>query len=319
MPTEDFGYYTEVDTDNVLTVTTSRCTFDGLQMNWTQDYVYKDFGPARFGTNWTHTFDVCITTAEDQAVAVFYAQSNEIDYWGSLANGFGVYFQVEGSGAYLDINLKDIETANADSYLNTSHSITKTYYMKLVRNGTSLALYIYSDSARTTLIDTLSITITNNNYRIIIPASTYTGGGLGATEIDGYIENLNLDASFRTTQCYAKVNYTPAASTVTLTMPSSLQVGHSRQVSRHTFPSGNYQVDDYGRSGKTLTMSSVVTDSASDTMQSMKDICHNGAAVTIAGLPDSNLNTDYHVVDFNFSQEGGESGFYRWGLVLEED
>ena len=123
----------------------------------------------------------------------------------------------------------------------------------------------------------------------------------------------------RTTQSYARVNYIPSPTTVTLTMPDSLQVNHSRQVSRHTFNDGAYEVDDYGRGGKTLTISSVETSSTTETMQDLKDICHFGAAITVAGLPDTNLNTDYHIVDFGFQQQGGEVDIYRWNLTLEED
>lgn len=123
----------------------------------------------------------------------------------------------------------------------------------------------------------------------------------------------------RTTQSYARVNYVPTPTTVTLTMPESLQVSHSRQVNRHRFFTGNYEVDDYGRAGKTLSINGTEISSATANMQSLKDICHYGASVTISDLPDSNLNTDYHIVDFNFQQQGGEVDIYRWSLSLEED
>lgn len=123
----------------------------------------------------------------------------------------------------------------------------------------------------------------------------------------------------RCTQVYSIVNYQPAADTITLTTPSSLQVAHSRQVNRHTFPTGNYKVDDYGRAGKTLTISGMENSSATSLMQNMKDMIHYGAVVTVAGLPDSNLNTDYHIMDFSFSQEGGEDGIYSWNISMEEN
>ena len=132
-----------------------------------------------------------------------------------------------------------------------------------------------------------------------------------------YTENFTPE--IRTTQSYAKVNYIPSPTTVTLTMPESLQVSHSRQISRYTFPSGQYEVDDYGRSGKTLTLSSTETSTTTATMQDLKDMCHYGAAITVAGLPDSNLNRDYHIVDFGFQQQGGEVDIYKWNLTLEED
>jgi len=147
----------------------------------------------------------------------------------------------------------------------------------------------------------------NGSYNIFITQLYYT------------VYYAGVSPELRMTSTYAVVNYQPAASTVTLTMPQSLQVSHGRQVSRHTFPTGSYEVDDYGRSGKTLTLSATETSSASATMQSLKDMVHHGTMVTVAGLPDSNLNTDYHIVDFNFQQEGGEVDIYRWQITLEED
>lgn len=123
----------------------------------------------------------------------------------------------------------------------------------------------------------------------------------------------------RTTQSYVKINYIPTPATVTLNQPSSLQVSHSRNVGRTTFASGEYEVTDYGRSGKTLTLSGQETSTASATMQGLKDICHFGAKITVSGLDDTNLNTDYHIVNFSFSQEAGMVGRYMWTISLEED
>ena len=129
---------------------------------------------------------------------------------------------------------------------------------------------------------------------------------------------LNQNPEIRTTQLYAVVNYTPSASTVTLSTPEHLSISHSRDIGRHTFPSGDYEVDDYGRGGKTLRIRGREVSSASAKMQSVKDMCHYGNAVTIAGLPDTNLNTDYMIRSFNFEQLPGEIDIYRWTLILEE-
>jgi len=96
-------------------------------------------------------------------------------------------------------------------------------------------------------------------------------------------------------------------------------MSHGRKITRHTFPSGDYEVDDYGRANKTLTISGREVTNANNKMQDLKDICHYGAKVTIAGLPDTNLNTDYMVRDFNFTPPTGTVDQYNWSLTLEED
>ena len=134
------------------------------------------------------------------------------------------------------------------------------------------------------------------------------------------VVTYSIGIEMRTTQLYAVVNYTPTADTVTLNQPETLNVSHSRNVGRTTFSSGDYEVDDYGRSGKTLSVSGQETTDADDDMQALKDIVHYASAVTVAGLDDSNLNGDYHIMDFSFSAEAGMTqNRYRWNLVLEED
>lgn len=124
----------------------------------------------------------------------------------------------------------------------------------------------------------------------------------------------------RVSQCYAVVNYTPAASTVTLNDPESLSVNHNRTINRWLFPQGDYEVEDMGRSGKTLTLTGLETSSADSEMQTLKDMCHYGTHVTIAGLSDSNLNTDYMIQNFSWTDLSyGATKKYRWTLVLEEN
>jgi len=130
---------------------------------------------------------------------------------------------------------------------------------------------------------------------------------------------VNDSPEIRITQLYAVVNYTPPQSTVTLNNPTTLDVTHSRKIQRHTFPSGDYEVDDYGRANKTLTLSGIETSNAYSKMQTLKNMTHYGDKVTLSGLPDSNLNTDYHIKNFTYRQEPGQMNIYHWNLVLEED
>ena len=135
-----------------------------------------------------------------------------------------------------------------------------------------------------------------------------------------YVE-VEYDAGMeiRTTQEYVVVNYNPPQSTVTLSSPTNLNITHSRKIRRHTFPSGDYEVDDYGRASKTLTISGIETNNAYNKMQTLKTMTHYGDKVSISGFPDSNLDTDYHIRSFTYQQQPGQTNVYHWNLVLEED
>jgi len=78
-----------------------------------------------------------------------------------------------------------------------SITVGTTYYLKIVRDesvGTygTLYCYIYSDSARTTLLDTLTLTLSTAKYdfRYLYALASYNAGT--AHEHSGYVENLSI-------------------------------------------------------------------------------------------------------------------------------
>lgn len=149
--------------------------------------------------------------------------------------------------------------------------------------------------------------------------STHASYDVGCTQLY-IVVNYTLDANpeIRTTQNYAVVNYTPTTSTVTLTIPQTYELGHSRNINRHIFSDGDYRVDDYGRSNKTLTISGTEDTNAFTKMNTLKTMTHYGSSVSVTGLNDTNLNTDYMIVDFHYNQEEGVPSVYYWSLTLEE-
>jgi len=119
------------------------------------------------------------------------------------------------------------------------------------------------------------------------------------------------------TQLYAIVNYNPSVSTVTLPLPDSIGMSHSRKINRFTFPDGGYEVEDMARSGKTLSLTGWSSTNMTTKMQDIADMSHYGSSVSVSGLPDSNLNTDYYIRSFDFNQKGGETELYTWRIDLE--
>ena len=135
-----------------------------------------------------------------------------------------------------------------------------------------------------------------------------------------YVEDANPD--IRTSQLYAVVNYTPPASEVSLSMPDSINVSHSRDISRFTFADGDYEIEDMGRSGKSMTISGIEYDSTVSDMLHLKDMCHYGNIVTLGNLPDDNLNTNYLIRSFSWNDisycDATQDRIYRWNIELEE-
>jgi len=120
------------------------------------------------------------------------------------------------------------------------------------------------------------------------------------------------------TQIYSVVNYIPPQSSVTLNDPENIEITHSRRIKRFLFGSGDYEVSDFGRSGKTLALRGVETTDATSKMQTIKTMTHYGKYVTITGLPDSNLDGDYYITSFNWEKKEGYTDRINWSLTLEE-
>ena len=128
----------------------------------------------------------------------------------------------------------------------------------------------------------------------------------------------DLQPIIRTTQLYAVVNYDPPQQSVTLNDPTSLEINHSRRIQRFYFSSGDYEVSDFGRAGKTLVLRGTETTDAQSKMQTLKTMTHYGKYITLSGLPDSNLDGNYYITDFRWEKREGYVNIVDWELTLEE-
>ena len=260
-------------------------------------YIYGTYGSILY-----HHFLMANHTTQTENIkrVKFHARCKE---HGSRRYNLGLGYRYNGTNYQVELFVKP-----GCSWINKS---TTTAI-----NQESGSTFTWSD------IDTIDAWV-SSDYESHIYGGCGGGSGYGIDVshyyMTVYYDKVAYNPEIRTTQCYAVVNYDPPVSTVTLTMPKSLRLDHSRQIKRHNFPSGNYQVDDYGRGGKTLTITGWENSSATAKMQSLKDMCHYGDKITIADLPDSNLNRDYHIIDYSFQQGGGEVDMYEWSLTLEED
>jgi len=179
-------------------------------------------------------------------------------------------------------------------------------------------LYKYSfDGSTFTLVSTYN---EGNTLREMALTDTFlTAGG----DLSGDYTTVTMGKpGVWLAQIFAVSNYTPNSSLVNLTMPDRLSVSHSRNIERFLFAQGDYEIIDVGRGGKQLNISGIETTSTVSDMQSLKDMCHYGNTITIAGLPDTNLNTDYLITSFSWEDMSYNSNTndrtYRWNLSLEE-
>lgn len=161
----DFSTFTEVDAGNVLTPSAAKIVGDAVPCNGAA-YAYKDYTADYF-----NKIDVAFRVkATDFAGASVYvitaAFANAVgDIYPTAGYKVMVYIQNATGNVYLLVGLfnggSDVATDTMSISLNTD------YYLRVERaaGATTLTVKVYSDAARTVLIDTLSISNANLNTK----------------------------------------------------------------------------------------------------------------------------------------------------------
>ena len=192
---EDFTTYTKVDPNNDITVASNSLTVDTMRRD-VSAYVYKDKGTGHFNGDFEHLINVRLTAAAPDGNLMFWSLWNALGGEDALRpsnNGIEVMFYRTTSGTNYYILMREwYGNANYDSYW-TGASPGTTYYLKIVRTGSTLTCKIYSDSARTNLLTTLSRTLHSIiSYRYIYAVQSCASSYAPSATISGYSENLNL-------------------------------------------------------------------------------------------------------------------------------
>jgi hypothetical protein len=158
-------------------------------------YVYLDKGAGHFG-DFTHLVDVFPSSTSLYAgwQAAQWMLSNSVDSMSNLiANGndfMAVYFEAvqPGQTAYWWRFVS--KNYGTYSWQDTGQNIgggTKRY-LKIVRSGSTITIYIYSDVARTILVTSFGGTCETTTYRYVYGWNDYQNG----VAVGGYVENLDL-------------------------------------------------------------------------------------------------------------------------------
>lgn len=206
MGVENFTTYTEVDPNSRVTVTATRVTATAITAN-EDAYVYKDAGVAHFAGNFEHWLETLIDDVNPAATGQtwgYWGLSNNLDDFKGLYDGdfellvllsavtsVGVYRwylrEVDSGGnLYQDVWTAANEAAYEDTLL----------YWKVIRDesvGTygTLYAYMYSDAARTVLVDTLQVALHEKmDFRYVFGGWSYDANDNDT--ITAYAQNLDL-------------------------------------------------------------------------------------------------------------------------------
>jgi len=201
MAFEDFNSYTEVDPNSRYTISGDgeKITVTALQKG-EDSYIYDDKGVDFFDGDFEHLVEFSGTYIDTDARCVVHSLSTSLGPFrdGSvyLADTFAIDISA-ASSSFMRIIIYEVDGASVyvDNWNGASWGTP--YYGTFYRDpgvGTYGTLYleIYSDSLKTTLVYTLSITLHSSIKKMRYSYGTQSWGDAGTQAISGYTNQLDL-------------------------------------------------------------------------------------------------------------------------------
>lgn len=165
MTYENLTSFTEVDPSNEYSETATRCSW--IMIGQAHKYVYKDYTAGYFG-DFKHCIDIYIDTADgDDATSTYqgvWALVNDVTTPPTIVQNCLSLWVYNYFG--ITLNLRDRFNWGNTGDAGTI-SLDTPYYLVIERAGTTLTCEIYSDSARTALVDTLSVACQATTFRYL--------------------------------------------------------------------------------------------------------------------------------------------------------
>ena len=194
MANEDFTTYTEVDTGGTIGITSSTVTHTTTEIREDENYVAKDKGVDYFDGDFTHEIETAFTNNSGTAINNLWVLSSTLGDYQTCFAGSGLLYllntstkftirQFPGGGAALDDTDNSIDPADG-----------VIYYLTIIRNDTTnvITVYIRTGSHEGSLFDTITITVSDKEWRYIYAYQSYGPPGTGAT-FTGVSQNFNLN------------------------------------------------------------------------------------------------------------------------------
>lgn len=194
MALEDFTTYSETDPETRIAFTANH--IDSTISKNADAYLYKDKGVGHF-TDFEHLITVQGNDGapcDNNAIDYIWAVTNDIADWKGLVDNnkhaiaVNLYDFYDTPGL---IGLRECHNGSvyADNY--TSPASNTPYYLTIEKSGTTFTCKIYSDASRTTLVDTLTLTLqANNSWRYIFAVMSYNVANIDQCNDD--VDDLDL-------------------------------------------------------------------------------------------------------------------------------
>lgn len=195
---EDFTTYTSLDPNGRFTITPQILTIAALDRDETAR-LFIDKGANYFGPTWQHTLKTVCDNSPGQtqglSLAATWSISNTISdlYTWDVGNHQAITLHWYQDITTIHLYFRDWKSASYDWHTYGTSQIIFTAYPTLQRTSeTNAQCRIYTDAARTILLDTLNISVTSGDrHRYLFAANSYDSGHADR-EFFGTCEDLQL-------------------------------------------------------------------------------------------------------------------------------
>ena len=193
MAVENFTTYTEVDSAGDITITSTKVDISTMRRD-ADSSVYKDFSANHFG-NFSHDLEIYWSAYSGQYPILLNWHVSDITA-ATLqgitdSGGFGVGFYHDTSNML--VTLENRSDSDSDSW--NGPTVDTLYYITIERSTgpDALECLIYSDSGRTTLIDTLTVTYNSTTWRYLGACGSADSGAIPDSTLSCYCQNLDIN------------------------------------------------------------------------------------------------------------------------------
>jgi hypothetical protein len=209
-PPEDYTTYVEEDPSNWFDpVTATKITITNMPKN-DDSWIVKDMGIDHFDGDFEHLVDGQFDSGENASGAGGWAVTNYLNDWRAQIIDIKYAFQVAFYGPDTAPRIYLEEASEGAEYTDFYDASSGTpYYFKVKRDEAigshgTIFNYIYSNSQRSTLLDTLSIAIhgQKTNFRWVYGVLSENRGWSQAWS--GFFQNLDLQEATDVTTEFIK-------------------------------------------------------------------------------------------------------------------
>lgn len=194
MALENFTTYTEVDASGWITPGATSISVANFGRT-AEAYVYKDFGVGHFGA-FVHELKVTCSAAYLSNLWFVWMLANGIGDEKALKDasvlGVDLMVNISTSGEVKSF-MRNTETGAGSNVYTMSFGTP--YYLRIVRDIGSMGAvntYIFSDAARTNLLETLTLAVVaGNTFRYLYGCNNYYDASASRT-LSGVMENLDI-------------------------------------------------------------------------------------------------------------------------------